>query len=246
MGVVTAAAIAGGASLLGGMMANSANQQMSKRAIRVQKRQFAEQMQFARNAVQIRAEDLKKAGFNPILVGNLGAAAQTPSPGGIPQPIPSKDVVTPAVSSVMNVVSQGIAAELNTSNATLSKENTKFIAEQIKHQPGLRNLTDKKAAQAAAVIGRIAYEIDQIEADTRRIQNSARYINQQTETEKHRTTVMGTDAKEAEIWGAMIDANPIIVELQRLGFSYKEARSMVTATKRNITNWWRRMRRPAE
>lgn len=94
------AAIAGGASLLGGVLRNrsqisSAREQMS----------FQERM--SSTAHQREVEDLKKAGLNPILSAKLGGAS---SPGGAQAQI--QDVITPAVSSAKEV-----------SLATATKEN---------------------------------------------------------------------------------------------------------------------------
>lgn len=88
MPVITAAIIAGGATLAGGAMANASNARQASRQM-----QFQEDM--SGSAHQREVKDLVAAGLNPILSATGGHGASTP-PGASAQ---MSDVLGPAVAS---------------------------------------------------------------------------------------------------------------------------------------------------
>lgn len=128
------AAIAGGASLLGGLFANKANKAAAQRQMDFQERMSS-------TAYQRATADMRASGINPMLAYQQGGAS---SPGGAaPQ---MEDVIGPAVSSAQHA--RRLSAELKLlaaqeygtrasanaaqTQAGLNQMHTNMIAEQMK------------------------------------------------------------------------------------------------------------------
>lgn len=88
---IVPALIAGGASLLGGLMSNTSNARQAR-----QQMQFQERMSSTSHRREV--EDLRAAGLNPILSGTGGMGATTPQGAQASM----SDVVSPAVSNAQH------------------------------------------------------------------------------------------------------------------------------------------------
>jgi len=140
------AAIAGGASLLGGMMSNKSNAKQAEID-----REW--QRENAQNAHQWQVEDMRKAGLNPILsaTGGSGAKASGGSSLGT-----QSDAISPAVSSA-------IAARRNSQEMDNMKAAEKLTQQQEKtsREQELNYLqdTDMKAHQSGLLQSQTATEM---------------------------------------------------------------------------------------
>lgn len=138
MGPLAAALIPAGASLLGGILGNSASAREASR-----QRDWQERM--ANTEMQRRVADLKAAGLNPALAYGQGGAS-TPS-GAKPD---VRDPITPAVNAFSQARQLQLAATANTAQVANVNADT-----AVKSQTA--RLTSAQATQAEAAVPWAAY-----------------------------------------------------------------------------------------
>ncbi|AXH74737.1 MAG: DNA pilot protein [Microviridae sp.] len=152
---ITAAAIAAGASLAGGLFGNRASAKEASK-----NRSFQEDM--SNTSYQRSVADMKAAGINPMLSAKVGGAS-TPSGSTASQ----SDPVTPAVNSASQAYQTSVATE--------------NVKQQTKTSASDANLKDSQAELNRAEVANMPVKVSNIQAQTGQYTASAAESAKRTE-----------------------------------------------------------------
>lgn len=146
-GMLGAAAIGAGASLLGGAMGGSSNNKIQKWNELSWKRQFRWQQELARSGIQLKVNDAKTAGIHPLYA--MGSTPFNSSPIGSGFS-PGTNPMGDGVSQAGQDISRAIAANANREVRNLAIEQSKASLE------GMNIDNDIKRAELASLLKRIS------------------------------------------------------------------------------------------
>ncbi len=165
--MVAAALIGAGASLLGGLFANSAAKSAAAKQMAFQKETLQHQYQWG-------MEDMRKAGLNPILAYKQGGAGSASGSSYTPQ-----NVGSAAVQGASTAAASAIAQKMQDVQFENIKADTGLKDQQQETQIALQLQSRMAAAQSAAQTGKTNQETALLGYQT----NSARAAQAQAATD---------------------------------------------------------------
>lgn len=134
--LIGAALIGGGASLLGGLLGNSAQAKANKANLKLQREQQAWEERMSNTSWQRGVQDMVNAGLNPMLAISQGGASTPNVSAATAQPV---DALARNVSSAGDVMSRAIATQQGVANIALTQANARKASAEA-------NLTEATSA----------------------------------------------------------------------------------------------------
>lgn len=131
------ALIGAGASLLGGLLQNSANKDANKAAEANAQRQYEQQKEFAQSGIQWKVKDAEAAGIHPLYAMGANTVSYSPTSVGS----------TPADFSFIKDAGQNIGRAIDTTRSNSAKQNAISSTASAIQLEGLQLDNDLKRAQ---------------------------------------------------------------------------------------------------
>lgn len=198
-GAIIAAGIQGGASLLGGLFGRSGQDAANAQNIQQAERQRDFQLQMSNTAYQRGMADMKAAGLNPILAGNLGGAST--ASGAMPvignagaSMQQAMEGISHSAGSVFDHQAKATQAIKDTTQSSLNEASV-----ALQHQ--LANKAEVDTMTSAAQAQQLLAQTKNIDQNTINAQVEQLILGHGVNTAEAAARLKGTEADYAAKWG---------------------------------------------